>query len=51
MGEGHDNPHPQATDYLGLIYHLYDSDGTDSETEEEEKARRQQLAELHHRLK
>ena len=43
--------HPQATDYLGLVYHLYDSDGTDSETEEEKRVQRQKLAELHCRLK
>eukprot|EP00731_Ephydatia_muelleri_P016880 Em0009g1304a len=41
----------QATDYLGLVYHLYDSDGTDSETEEEKRVQRQKLAELHCRLK
>lgn len=46
-----DLPRPQATDYLGLVYHLYDSDGTDSETEEEKKEQRQKLAELHRRLK
>ena len=41
----------QESDYLHLVYHLYDSDGSDSEAEQEERERRERLASLHARLK
>ena len=41
----------QESDYLHLIYHLYDSDGSDSEAEEEEKQKRARLAALQAKLK
>ncbi len=41
----------QESDYLHLIYHLYDSEGSDSEAEEEEKQRRARLAALQAKLK
>jgi hypothetical protein len=43
--------HIQESDYLHLIYHLYDSEGSDSEAEEEEKQRRARLAALQAKLK
>ena len=40
---------PQESDYLHLIHHLYDSDSSESEVEEE-KAKRERLARLHNKL-
>ncbi len=39
------------SDYLRLVYHLYDSEGSDSEEEEEAKLRREQLQERQRKLK
>lgn len=41
----------QESDYLRLVYHLYDSDGSDSEDEAERRGKRERLAALQSKLK
>ncbi|XP_064390453.1 uncharacterized protein LOC135338299 isoform X2 [Halichondria panicea] len=38
------------SDYLRLVYHLYDSEGSDSEEEEEAKLKREHLEQQHRKL-
>lgn len=41
----------QESDYLRLVYHLYDSEGSDSEAEEEVRLKRERLVQLQQKLR
>lgn len=41
----------QESDYLRLVYHLYDSEGSDSEDEADRREKRERLAALEAKLK
>lgn len=43
--------HLQESDYLRLVYHLYDSEGSDSEDEAEQRKNREKLAALKAKLR
>lgn len=40
----------KGSDYLGVVHHMYDSSGSDSEDEQHEKDKKQRLKELNEQL-
>ena len=41
----------KGSDFLGVVHHMYDSSGSDSEDEQRETEKRDRLKKLHEQLK